>query len=189
MDGDGQRAPGLRRAGRGGRLHRHRWAPLPRRQRGRHVDVLRLRPSRDRRGGRAARPGGDAVPAADPGGCRGRRRAGGPLSGPVLAVHPVGEPGERRGDPGGPRRHRARGRAAVRRPLPRPLRRGADRSAGRPARPRPAGAGEGDSRQGPDRTVQRSRGSAARPGGSASIPTSSRSASRSRAACLSGPTG
>mgnify|MGYP001601842865 CR=1 FL=1 len=62
------------------------------------------------------------------------------------------------------RRDRARGRAPVRRPLPRPLRRGSDRSAGRPARPRPAGSGQGDRRQGPDRSVQRRRRSAAGPG-------------------------
>ena len=69
------------------------------------------------------------VPAADRGLDRGRRRARTPVPAPdPLAVHPVGDAGEHRGDPPRARRHRPRGRRAVRGALPRPLRGRARRS-------------------------------------------------------------
>ena len=58
---------------------------------------------------------------------------GAPLRPAVLAVHALGDPGQHRGDPRRPRRHRPQHGADVRRQVPRPRRRAARRARRRPA--------------------------------------------------------
>ena len=98
-------------------LHLRRRARLPRHQHRRQEHLLRLRP----RAGRARRAGArrrrTAVHAPDRGRDRRRRGARTALGAPLLAVHPVGEPGEHGGAAPGAPRHRARARAHVHRRL------------------------------------------------------------------------
>ena len=94
--------------GRGCPVHRCRRPHLPRLQHRGPLDVLRLRaraagPRRER----PDRPG-EPVPAARRGRDRRLRGAGPTIRPAEVAVHALGEPGQHRGHPGGPRRDRPR---------------------------------------------------------------------------------